>query len=125
MKQIFYNKDIKNYISKDIIGKYIYYKEERQDSYLYYICYVKDIDFNDATNNIIYYTNKCYLLFVPKNKDLKAFVYDNYDKINISVKFDLYELTFTEFVNTFRTFIDNDGKQVSELPSKIIQDEIY
>ena len=125
MKQLLYNNDIKNYMSSDLINKYIYYKEERRDSYLYFILNVKNIDFNEITNNIIYYTNKCYLLNVPKDLTQKAFVYDNYTKVNISNNFDLYEMSFAEFVNTFRIFINNDGKLVSELPSKLIQDEIY
>ena len=125
MKQLLYNNDIKKYMSSDLINKYIYYKEERRDSYLYFILNVKNIDFNEITNNIIYYTNKCYLLNVPKDLTQKAFVYDNYTKVNISNNFDLYEMSFTEFVNTFRIFINNDGKLVSELPVKLIQDEIY
>lgn len=123
MNQILNNKYHNNYISDNIIGKYIYYKEERKDAFLYFILVVKSIDHDET--NIIYYTDKCYLLYVPKNKDLKAYVYDNYQKVNISTKFDLYEMTFTEYVNTFREFIKCDGKLVTELPSKIIQDSTY
>ena len=126
MKQILNDKNVNNYSSKDIIGKYIYFKEERKDSILYYILTVKSIE-NDPENSdeIIYFTNKCYLLFVPKNKECKTHIYDNYDKIKILSKFDLYEMSFREYVNTFREFIKNDGKYPEELPSKIIQDEIY
>ena len=124
MKQILYNKETNNYLSEDLIGKYIYYKEERDNSYLYYILKPKSIDYNEITNDIIYYVDKCYLLYVPKDKNLKAYVYDNYEKVNILTKFDLYEMTFAEFVNTFRAFVNNNGKLVSELPAKLIQDNI-
>lgn len=121
MKQII--KDLNEYTSNNIINKYLYYKEERQDSYLYFILIVKSIDYDET--NITYYTDKCYLLYVPKNLSNKCFVYDNYTKVNISTKIDLYEMTFAEFVNTFREFIKYDGKLASELPSKIIQDSNY
>lgn len=125
MKQILYNKNLNNYISDTIIGKYIYYKEERKDSYLYFILIVNSIDFDNSTNIITYNTDKCYLLYVPKDRERKAYVYDNYKKVNVLTKFDLYEMNFSEFVNTFREFIRCDGKSVSELPDKIIQDMVY
>lgn len=126
MKQILNDKNTNNYASQDIIGKYIYFKEERKDSNLYYILTVKSIEVDPINSeDITYFTNKCYLLFVSKNKECRTHIYDNYDKVNISPKFDLYEMSFSEYVNTFREFIKNDGKFPEELPSKIIQDEIY
>lgn len=126
MKQILNDKNTNNYASQDIIGKYIYFKDERPDSNLYYILTVKSIEVDsDNSDEIIYLTHKCYLLFVPKNKECKIHLYDNYDKVKISSKFDLYEMTLSEYVNTFREFIKNDGKFPEELPSKIIQDTIY
>ena len=123
MKQII--KDIHNYTSNDLIDKYLYYKEERNDSNLYYIIKINSIDFDQNSQDITYLVDKCYLLYVPKNDELKAFVYDNYTKVDISKDSDLYEMSFTEFVNTFRVFVNNNGKLVSELPSKLIQDQTY
>lgn len=121
MQKILNNSNQNNYISKSLIGKYLYFKDERSDSYLYYIFTINNIELQED-ESIIYKTNKCYMLYVPKNKELKAYVYDNYDKVTITLKHELYEMTFTEFVNTFRTFVNNDGKSVVELPTKLIQD---
>ena len=125
MQQILNSNKQNNYISKSLINKYIYYKDERTDSYLYYIFSIKTIDPEFDYPNITYFTNKCYLLYVPKNKDCQVFVYDNYDRVNVSPNKDLYELTFSEFVNTFRIFIENHGKKANDLPDKIIQDIVY
>ena len=59
---------------------------------------------------------------IPKNENCKAFVYDNPQKIIIKPIDILYEMSFSEYVNTFREFVKNEGKLVKELPSKIIQD---
>lgn len=123
MKQIINDKNHTNYISNNLIGKYIYYKEERDNEYLYFIFTIESIKPNESNKLIIYNTNKCYLLYVPKNITSKCFIYDNYNQINILANNDLYEMTFSEFVNTFREFIKIDGKVVSDLPTKIIQDE--
>ena len=121
MQQILNNNKQNNYISKNLINKYIYVKLEKSDSNLYYIFSIKSIDSEIDYPNIVYYTNKCYLMYVPKNNECRAFVYDNYDKVSISMNDELYELSFSEFVNTFRTFIQNHGKYPNELPSKLIQ----
>ena len=60
---------------------------------------------------------------IPEDKNRKAFLYDNYKEITVNGLVDiLYEMTFSEYVNTFREFFKNDEKYVYEIPSKIIQD---
>lgn len=116
--------NIKNniYASSEMIDKYIYFKRDNKDAFLYYIFSIKSINVEDDKPNIIYDTKKCYLLFVPKDENRQVFLYDNYKSISISNNDELFELTFTEFVNTFRVFVKNDMKLTKELPTKIIQD---
>ncbi len=122
MTQILSNSKNNTYISPELIDKYIYYSTENQDSYLYYIFTIKSIDPESNIYKVTYHTNKCYLFMVPKLKSSKAFIYDNYNTVTIKSNEILYEMSFSEYVNIFRTFVQNDGKLVSELPSKIIQD---
>jgi hypothetical protein len=71
-----------------------------------------------------YETSRCYYFMVPKNNNCKCFLYDNILKVKVPSKAILYKLSFEEFVNTFRVFIQNDKKYPNELPDKLIQDYI-
>jgi len=121
MKKLIYNKHQNEYISNELINKYMYYKYEKSDSYCYYIFSIKDID-NIQSDGITYNTNKCYLMYVPKNPNNNAFLYDTNNKVNVLFKNELYEISFSEFVNTFMVFFKYDSKPVHELPDKLIQD---
>jgi len=122
MNPILNNSKNNIYTSKEILNKHIYYKTENNNSFLYYIFTIKSIDLEINSPKITYYTDKCYVFMVPKNNESTAFIYDNYDQVTIKPSDVLYEMSFSEYVNTFREFIKNDGKKVYELPSKIIQD---
>lgn len=126
MQKIFNNIEQNNYTSPNLIGKHIYFKDSQKDSDLYYIFEIKSIDSTSNIPYIIYKVDRCYMMFVPKNKDCKAFLYDTTTEIKISPsKHELYEMSFAEYVNTFRSFVKNTGKLVKDLPTKLIEDEIY
>ena len=111
------------YASDVMVGKYIYYKSKSSDANLYYIFNIESVIPINETE-IKYKLKRCFLMYVPVDENRTSFLYDNYKDITIYVSSELYELTFTEYVNTFRVFLQNDGKVVKELPDKLIQDTV-
>lgn len=103
-----------------VINKYLYYTTTGKESNLYYIFKCEDIISNSPVK---YKCSRCYCFMVPKNDACKCFLYDDYKTITLPASCSLYEITFGEYVDTFRVFVDNDGKLPNELPSKIIQDK--
>jgi hypothetical protein len=83
-------------------------------------------DIIDNENVVTYKTKKCYIFSIPIQQNQKCYLYENYNEIDLDIHKDiLYEMSFEEFVNTFRTFIKYDGFIANDIPSKIIQDNIY
>ena len=123
MIKLLNSKNHSTYTSKELIGKYIYVCKSNTDNKLLYICKINNIEYDGNITDIKYICDKVYVFMIPNDTNRKAFLYDNYTCVSIDgFNDELYELTFSEFVNTFREFITNDGKLVSELPDKIIQD---
>ena len=124
MVRLFNSINHPTYTSDELIGKHLYFSKTIEDSTLYYIFTVSKINNTGSTANIQYICSKVYLFMVPDDKSRKAFLYDSYKDITVNGLRDiLYEMTFGEFVNTFRVLVQNDGKYVSDLPDKIIQDD--
>lgn len=120
MRKLERTKLVDQYIKEEFVkDKYLYYKVSKKDTNVYYIFKCKNIISN---NPLIYSCSKCFVFSVPIENNRKCFVYDNYKIIKLPPKVDLYKLSFTEFVDTFRVFVKNDGKYPNDLPSKIIQD---
>ena len=111
------------YASDVMVGKYIYYKSKSSDANLYYIFNIESVIPINETE-IKYKLKRCFLMYVPVDENRTSFLYDNYKDITIYASSELYELTFAEYVNTFRVFLQNDGKVVKELPDKLIQDTV-
>ena len=110
------------YASDAMVGKYIYYKTKNNEANLYYIFNIDSvIPISDIT--VKYLLKRCFLMFVPIDENRLSFLYDNYTDITISTSDELYELSFSEYVNTFRVFLKNDGKPKKDLPDKLIQDD--
>lgn len=111
------------YMSEELLGKYIYFSKKYSDSQVHYIFNIKSMDVSGGISKIIYKCDKAYMFMIPEDKNRKAFLYDNYKEITVNGLVDiLYEMTFSEYVNTFREFFKNDEKYVYEIPNKIIQD---
>jgi hypothetical protein len=109
------------YIKEErVCNKYLYYTTTTKDATLYYIFKCETIMSNSPVK---YGCSRCYCFLVPKDNSCKCFLYDNYKHITLPPNTNLYEVTFGEYVDTFRVFVENDGKYPSELPSKIIQDK--
>ena len=116
-------KNMKYLANADMIGRYIYMKRylKKENITVFYIYKIDSIITEYPTR---YKTQNCYRFVVPDNTNMKVFVYDDVNEIQLSYTDDtLYEMTHDEWLDTFRTFVQYDGCQVNELPSKIIQDK--
>ena len=116
-------KDLKYLANENMIGKYIYMKRVLKDDNVtvFYIYKINEIISEYPTK---YNTKNCYRLVVPNDINMKAFVYDDINEIQLSYTNDiLYEMSHDEWLATFRTFVYCDNCKVSQLPTKIIQDE--
>ncbi len=112
------------YDNSEIIGKYLYCKQKTKDAYLYNIFVVDNILKDKYTNQITYQVNRYYMLFVPYIEPRKVFIYDTYKTIELKNCDIIYEMSNSEYINTFRCFLKYEGKLNTELPDKIIQDNI-
>jgi len=123
MNRILSDKKSNIYKSKEILNdKYLYLKKTNNNYDYHYIFNISNIIEND--NYIKYKTKKCYIFAIPFDNNSKCYLYEKNNEIEINqLKDVLYEMTFNEFVNTFRTFIKYDGMLKHEIPVKIIQDE--
>ena len=121
MRKLERTKSVDQYIKEEFVkDNYLYYKNHTKDNDVYYIFKCKNIISN---NPLVYGCSRCFVFSVPVENNRKCFVYDNYKKIELPTTADLYKLSFTEFVDTFRVFVQNDGKYPNDLPIKIIQDK--
>ncbi len=110
-----------NYISKDLIGKYIYSKTSNKDMDIHRIFKIKEIK---SEHPITYDTEKYYYFTIPYNQQCKCFCYGDESIIQLTQKDELYIMQLNEYINTFHEFIENESKYPYEIPSKIIQDII-
>ena len=123
MNKLFNSINHPKYVSEELIGKHIYFSKKYADSYVHYIFSIKSIDNSEGIANIKYKCEKVYMFMIPEDRNRKAFLYDNYKEVVVNGLVDiLYEMSFSEYVNTFREFVKNDGKFVYEIPDKVIQD---
>ena len=125
MNKILSNEKSNIYKSSEILnGKYLYVKKSNIDYDYHCIFTINDILLN-TNHTITYKTKKCYIFAIPFNKDSKCYLYENNKEITINQSKDiLFEMTFEEFVNTFREFVKYDGYNANSIPTKIIQDII-
>jgi len=108
------------YGDQNINGKYIYLKRSDTENDMYYI--FKIISIINAKYPFKYEIQNCYMMLVPKDAERKAYVYDKYKEIELKYTDEMYEMTYDEWLNTFRVFVKNEGEYVKNLPYKLIQD---
>lgn len=120
MKLINQSKYINVYSGEGMVNKYIYLRRENKQYIMYYIFKIGEITSITPT---IYKTTKCFMLSVPKTKGCKAFVYKDINSVEVKPQEELYEMTQSEWLDTFRVFVANEGQYVENLPSKLIQDK--
>lgn len=89
-----------------VSNKYIYYVKTLPDETLYYIFVCTGILSNAP---LIYSTNKCYCFSSPNMPNVKTYLNDKIKSVEIIQNTDLYNITFSEFVNKLKKYVDNYG----------------
>lgn len=102
---------------KYISNNYLYYIKNLSNETLYYIFMCNGIISNSP---LVYSTNKCYCFSLPKNVNKKTYLYDDVKNVEILPHSDLYFITFSEFVDKFRIYIENDGEKINNINENIL-----
>ena len=91
-------------------NKYIYMERHDLENDLYFI-YKINLILNDKYP-IKYECNRLYVLSVPKDKNKKAYVYDNLKELELSNNDTLYQISINEYLEIFKTFIELSGTTI-------------
>ena len=114
-------KKIINTSTKELTGSHIYLKRSNKEYDMLYIGVITDVIKDE--NLLKYKLKHCYMLTVPKEKNRKAYTYENVNEIDIYKDEDLYMLDYDEYIETFRNFVKCEGTYSQDLPEKIIADK--
>lgn len=106
MKQIEKSKHLLSYVNNNLINKNILIIRESKNSKQIYIFELLNIE---CKYPVIYKINKCKMLNIPNEKNIKSYVYDKINEIKIEPNDKLYLLETDEFLNIFKKFIENDN----------------
>ena len=87
-----------------LIDKYVFMELHDINNDIYFIFQIKEI--LNATLPYKYSCNRLYVLNIPKNKKEKAYLYDNLTEIELLYNDTLFQISFTEYLNYFKSFID-------------------
>ena len=122
MQYIKRNNKTNNYYDKKFIDNYLYVKQSNKEMDIHHIFKVEDLL---DESPITYKVDKHYYFTVPFNTKCKGFCYHN-NLIPFKLEWNdkIYIMDYDEYLDTFRSFIKNDGKSVYEIPSKLIQDKV-
>lgn len=96
-----------------MINKYVFMERHDMSNDTYFIYQIKDI-LNDKLP-IKYKCNRLYVLNIPKDKNKKAYVYDNLIELELTNNDTLFQLTFDEYLKYFKAFIDISGTSKKSL----------
>ena len=122
--------DVLAYKDTSLISNYIYFNRKFvNDEYnVYYIYKLNDICVSDGMKDwqVNHIPSIAYKFVVAVNNvnERKAYLYYESDPILVDMyKDELYIMDYDEFINTYRVFYENDGKLITALPNKLIQDK--
>lgn len=87
-----------------MINKYIFMERHDTHNDIYFIYQIKEI-LNEKIP-IKYKCNRLYILNIPKDKNKKAYVYDNLTELELTNNDTLFQLSFDEYLKYFKLFID-------------------
>ena len=108
MEKIFNNPKFNIYGAISMKNKYIYMKRKYTDYIEYFIYKI-----NEITNEkfpIKYSSDRAYKLIVYNDLNKKMYLKEHLDEIELMNWDELYEITISEFIELFKTFIDYDNK---------------
>jgi len=106
MNKIRKNDKINSYAQLGMKGKYIYMKRKNSECEMHYIFLIRSIT-NDSP--VSYDTSKTFMLSIPNDKELKAYVYEDITNIQLNQSDDLFDLTRDEYINIFKEFVALEG----------------
>lgn len=113
-------KQVKEFNNPNLINSHIYLKQTIKDGEKLYIGVLDNIDDNVYTIN--YKLSKGFFFFIPTDNKLKGYCYDAKDPVTINkYRDELYILSDTEYLDTFRAFVKNDGLLKDELENELIK----
>lgn len=87
-----------------MINKYVFMERHDINNNTYFIFQIKAI-LNEKFP-IKYQCNRLYVLNIPKDKNKKAYVYDNLTELELLNNDTLFQLSFDEYLKYFKSFID-------------------
>ena len=87
-----------------MINKYVFMERHDINNDTYFIFQIKTI-LNEKFP-IKYQCNRLYVLNIPKDKNKKAYLYDNLTELELLNNDTLFQLTFDEYLKYFKSFID-------------------
>ena len=108
MNKIHNTPKINTYKQLGMKNKYIYMKRRNEEFTMHYIYIIDSISNEEPLK---YLTSKAFMLSIPHDKELKAYVYENIQYIQLLPNDTLYELTRNEWINIFREFVSLEGVQ--------------
>lgn len=122
--------DVLAYKDTSLISNYIYFNRKfvNNEYNVYYIYKLNDISVSDGMKDweVNHIPSITYKFVVPVNNinERRAYLYcESYPILVDMYKDELYIMDYDEFINTYRTFYKNDGKLITSLPNKLIQDK--
>lgn len=87
-----------------MLNKYIFMERQDMENHLYFIFQIKSI--LHETFPTKYECNRLFILNIPKDKNKKAYVYDNFDELELLNTDTLYQISIEEYLKFFKVFID-------------------
>ena len=109
-----------SYANESLLNQHIYMKRSDNEYDRYYIYLINQIILSITPK---YLLDKCYILHVPKNDNIKCFTNDSLSELTVNYNDELFVLDRDEFIDTFRVFVNSEGLYRKDLPIKIIQDK--
>ena len=90
-----------------MINKYIFMERHNLENDMFYIYQIKSI-----INEIYptkYECNRLFILNIPKDKNKKAYIYDNLIELELTNNDMLYQISIDEYLGLFKAFIEISG----------------
>lgn len=118
MKLIYSSVKDNQYASESMKNKYIYMKRSNKEMDIHYIFSIENVILSNPAE---FKTTRQYYFCIPFMKERHCYCYESNDNIVLNYNDILYELSYDEWLDTFRSFVENEGKLVCELPDKVIK----
>ena len=113
MEKILNNLKYNTYGLPSMLNKYIFMERHDLEKHLYFIFQIKSI--LHETFPAKYECNRLYILNIPKEKNKKSSIYDNFIELELLNTDTLYIISINEYLNFFKLFIDISDTTIKTL----------